>query len=92
MLRITVLYDVDSIALRLEGKLMGDWVDELQKVWSGVRSTRMNDGAIVNLTDVSSVDVAGRRLLAEIYSTGGVLSGTGIFARSLAQEITGIAS
>ena len=92
MLRITVHYDVNSIALLLEGKLMGDWVDELRKVWSGVQTTRLNDGAIVNLTYVSSVDVAGRRLLGEIHSTGGVLSGTGLFARSLVQEITGIAS
>jgi ABC-type transporter Mla MlaB component len=76
MLRITVDYDVNSIALRLEGKLKGDWVDELRKVWSGVRSTRLNEGAIVNLTDVSVVDVAGRHLLAEIYSNGGVLNGT----------------
>ena len=92
MLRITVDYDVNSIALRLEGKLKGDWVDELRKVWSGVRSTRLNEGAIVNLTEVSVVDVAGRHLLAEIYSSGGVLNGTGLFARSLVEEITGSAS
>jgi hypothetical protein len=92
MLRITVRQEIPSIALLVEGKLMGDWVDELRKVWSGIRWIRSNEGAMVDITAVLGVDAAGRHLLAEIYSSGGVLVGTGLFARTLIQEITGVAS
>jgi ABC-type transporter Mla MlaB component len=92
MLRITVHQEVHSIALLIEGKLMGDWVDELRKVWSSIRWMHSNEGAIVDLSSVLGVDISGRHLLAEIHSTGGVLVGTGLLARTLIQEITGSAT
>ena len=92
MLRITVRQDVRSIAVLVEGKLMGDWVDELRKVWSGIRWMKSSEGAIVDLTAILGVDAAGRSLLTEIYSSGGVLIGTGLLARGLISEITGAAS
>ena len=42
---------------------------------------------VVILTGVSFVDAEGRRLLAEIYSAGCVLTGCGLFARDLIEKI-----
>lgn len=88
MLRVTVHQDVNPVVLLLEGKLIGDWVEEVRAVWNSVRSTSRNEGALISLTAVSAVDTPGRHLLTEIYSKGGVLIGTGLFARTLIQEIT----
>ena len=91
MLRITIDQGFDSIALRLEGKLIGPWVQELRTVWSRVRTTSTNH-VVVSLTEVSTVDTLGRRLLTEIHSAGGVLTGSGLLAKALIEDVTGFAS
>jgi hypothetical protein len=90
MLRITVHQQVDSTALLLEGKLVGDWVHELRTVWSSAWA--LGKAVAVNLTEVSGIDAGGRRLLTEIHSAGGVLTGSGLFARALIEDITGVPS
>jgi hypothetical protein len=88
MLRITVNDDVQAIALRLEGKLVGAWVQELRAVWSEAQN--MNKERLsVCLTGVSGVDPPGRRLLREIHCEGGVLTGSGLLARTLIEDVTG---
>jgi hypothetical protein len=89
MLRITVQQDLDSTALLLEGKLAGEWVDELRGVWASARAALSRGNVVVSLTDVSFVNSAGRRLLSEIHTAGGVLIGSGLLARTLIEEITG---
>ena len=90
MLRITVDQEADTIAVRLEGKLVGAWVQELRQVWSSLRST--GNRVVISLTGISSVDVLGRGLLLEIHFAGGVLTGTGLLAKSLIEDLTGIPS
>jgi len=85
MLRITVDHELDSIVLRLEGKLVGAWVPELRGVWSRVQ-TASKARVIVILTELSTVDLAGRHLLSEIQSAGGVLTGSGLLAKSLVEN------
>jgi hypothetical protein len=88
MLRITVRQKADLTELMLEGKLAGDWVNELRTVWADVRSWTPEEHLLVRLTDVSGIDMAGRSLLSEMYSAGSVLTGTGLFARTLITDIT----
>jgi len=88
MLRITIDQEADAVALRLEGKLIGAWVQEVRNVWSRVRTTRP-ERVSVSLTEISSVDALGRRLLLEIHSAGGVLTGSGLLAKSLIKDVTG---
>jgi anti-anti-sigma regulatory factor len=90
MLRITVDRNVDSIAVRLEGKLVGAWVQEFRAVWSNVQSN--GSRVVISLTGVSSIDVLGRCLLAEVYGAGGRLTGSGLLAKSLIEDVTGIPS
>ena len=87
MLRITVQEEANSIAVVLEGRLAGDWVGELRSVWTGLR-TRQKPVS-VTLTEVSSLDSAGRALLVDIHANGGLLKGSGLAARALIEEITG---
>jgi hypothetical protein len=85
MLRITIQNDT---ALLLEGKLAGEWVAELRKVWARIQAGIRKQGVVVSLSGVSGIDAEGRQLLTEIHAAGGVLTGSGLFARTLVAEIT----
>jgi len=88
MLRITVDDDFQAIALRLEGKLAGAWVQELRAVWSEAQALN-KERLCVCLTEISGIDPSGRRLLREIHCEGGVLTGSGLLARTLIEDVTG---
>lgn len=88
MLRIHVLPLDESVRLRLEGKLVHPWVDELVKVWMGLVSARPKPALIeVDLSDVSYVDGCGRALLAAMGKEGCVLMGTGPFIAAMIQDL-----
>ena len=52
------------------GRLAGPWVDELRTFWRQVRDRAPRARALVDLNDVTFIDEAGERLLAEMQSTG----------------------
>ena len=70
MLKITIHDSPESIRLQLEGKLAGDWVQELERCWLRVRSTTQGRKIIVDLTDNDFVDENGKRLLATMHKDG----------------------
>ena len=69
MLRITVREQPD-VRIILEGKLASDWVDELRFVSKDVLSHSHSKDVSVELADVSYVDAAGKKLLAELSRRG----------------------
>jgi hypothetical protein len=82
VLRIT--RDDDSIPqkLRLEGRLVGEWVEVLRKTWSEL--ARPDGGkAIVDLCEVSFADRDGRALLAELQRSGAELINASEFMRHM---------
>jgi anti-anti-sigma regulatory factor len=69
MLRITSEENNQTVRLKLEGKLQGIWVSEMERYWHSTTSDR-NKALIVDLTDVEYVDIAGRYLLALMHAHG----------------------
>jgi ABC-type transporter Mla MlaB component len=80
------------VSLVLEGKLIGDWVPELRAVWNSCQPKAADKGVVVGLSGISSVDLAGMKLLEEIHAAGAVLTGCGLLARTLIEEVTGESS
>ncbi len=70
MLRITVRKAARSTALKLEGKLVGPWIEELEKTWHSVRSSPDGGRLLVDLGGVTFVDEPGEELLAEMDQGG----------------------
>jgi hypothetical protein len=66
MLRITVQDSPKSVALKLEGQLRGPWVEETERVWK----TCDRPVAVIDLCDVTSLDVRGKDLLVRMYRGG----------------------
>lgn len=88
MLRITTEENGTLTTFRLEGKLKGAWVTELEHCWSYARSTRPETKYLVELSDVDFVDESGRTLLSSMVAQGVTLLTNGnFFVACLVEEI-----
>jgi len=73
--------------LKLEGKLIGPWVEELERVWNAVTSEQAAKHVVVDLCDVLFVDAEGRKLLERMYQQGARLEASGCVMNSFIEEI-----
>jgi anti-anti-sigma regulatory factor len=89
MLKIHVDNQPEIITLYVEGKLVGDCVNELRRVWTGLRSESPTKTTVIELSSVRVVDVTGRKLLSQMHEWGSQLKGSGLVIGSLVNEISG---
>jgi hypothetical protein len=73
MLKISVEESDNSVRLILEGRLVGPWVGELQRVCQE-RSTHDSGHLVVDLCGVTSMDTQGQEFLRELYQRGASLT------------------
>ncbi|MCI0426579.1 MAG: STAS domain-containing protein [Nitrospiraceae bacterium] len=89
MLKITTLISTESTTLRLEGRLAGPWVQELERCWvSTVVGMSKRHPFSVDLSAVTYVDSDGKDLLKKIHQQGAKLVASGCFTSCLVREIT----
>ena len=74
MLKITLHDSAGECRLKLEGRLSGLWVHELEQLWTTASSTTRNRRTVVDLGEVDFVDPAGELLLARMHAQGVELS------------------
>jgi ABC-type transporter Mla MlaB component len=75
------------VTLRLEGKLVQPWVDELHRTWSGLAGRLPLDCSIrIDLNAVSFVDEYGRSILAALHRVGCQLHGSAPFIAAVIEE------
>ncbi len=87
MLRITVEEKADFTRFRLEGKLTGDWVKELERCWICAKNTQPGPRFRIDLSSVSFVDEKGKALLDSMVSEGAELLADNPMMRSLVRSI-----
>jgi anti-anti-sigma regulatory factor len=87
MLRITLNNGSDRLELKLEGKLAGAWVPELEECWRKATLNHVGCTLWVDLTGVDYVDSAGRYLLALIHQAGARFVASGCAMLALVEEI-----
>ena len=87
MLRIYMHDDVPVTSFVLEGKLVGPWVEELEKCWESVLATHPSRMTLVDLAEVSFIDSEGRALLAQMREKGVKLLSTGVLINAIVAEI-----
>lgn len=84
MLRITPSKTRGTVALKLEGKLLGPWVDELQGYWLGhSRQSERTSIKAIDLAEVSFIDSRGKDLLLRMQRKGVSLIGGSDFIQQL---------
>ena len=87
MLRITLDKNSRCSNLRLEGRLTGPWVEELERTWRALASGPANGRVAVDLTDATFVGEDGKKLLEAMYSEGAKLKASGCVTRRMVEEI-----
>ena len=67
MLRITVQEGERTQTIKLEGKIVGPWVEEFNRTWHSLMPSLSSKELHLDLCGVAFVDAKGRELLREIY-------------------------
>jgi hypothetical protein len=89
LLRIHTEKDGARITLRLEGKLVDPWGDELVKAYMALTRCRLDGQEVgIDLEAVSFVDPRGRSILTALRRLGCTLRGSGPFIEAVIDEIT----
>ena len=86
MLRITLQDSPQITTFKLEGKLSGPWVRELEQCWTAAGAGTRARGVAVDLTQVSFIDAEGRSLLERMAAAGAELIAAGPLTRAMVDE------
>ncbi|SRR5579884_2066253 len=89
MLRITIHDAPRTMTFRLEGRLASPWVRELEECWRGVLAGQLKHVLRVDLTEVTSIDAAGRACLEALHRQGAEFIAADCLMKALVAEITG---
>jgi hypothetical protein len=87
MLKITIDNAMNAATLKLEGRLAGPWVGELERSWRAVKDDSRDKPVMVDLCEVTFVDTEGRKLLSWMYEQGARLRTFGCMAKGIVEEI-----
>jgi ABC-type transporter Mla MlaB component len=87
MLRIFIHEHVPVTSFVLEGKLIGPWVQELERCWEDALATNASRTMFVDLADVSFIDAEGRALLTRMRQKGARLLSAGVLINEIVAEI-----
>ena len=89
MLRITTNDNPRVLTLRLEGRLEGPWVQELEKCWKSNLSSTTRPSLRVDLTGVTFIDAAGKDRLAALHRQGAEFIADDLMTKAIVAEIVG---
>jgi anti-anti-sigma regulatory factor len=89
MLRITTHKLLGVTSLKLEGRLAGPWVHELERIWLEAVTDPTCESIVVDLRGVTFVDAKARELLTRVYCRGARFKTVGFLVKSVVEEIKG---
>ncbi|PYX22139.1 MAG: hypothetical protein DMG82_15565 [Acidobacteria bacterium] len=86
MLRITIDDKKDAVIVRLEGELIGLWIQEVEQCWKKVFASLGERSVHVDLSAVSFVDTAGGALLRRMHDAGFRFAGGAVTGQAWNRE------
>ena len=86
MMRITRQQDGETITLKIEGCLAGEWVNEMKRCWDEVKTGDRRRAIRIDLTDVTFIDAAGRELLAQMFASGAIAGAANVMTRTVVEQ------
>lgn len=87
MLRITLLRDLEPPTLKLEGKLSGPWVPELERSWNEFLNEGLARPVQVDLSDVTFISSEGRKLLKSMFQQGADIKSRSLMTQFILSQI-----
>ena len=88
MLRITIHDKPRVLTFRLEGRLAGAWLRELEECWQSTLARQGKPTLCVDLTGVTSIDAAGQACLAALHRQGAEFVAADCLTKAIVAEIT----
>jgi anti-anti-sigma regulatory factor len=88
MLRITVHDNEETLCFRLEGRLAGAWVKEVEQCWQSTLARQRKPPPRVDLTGVTFIDASGKNCLAAMHRQGAKLIAADCLTKEIVAEIT----
>jgi anti-anti-sigma regulatory factor len=90
MLRISTSETESRIELVLEGRIVGPWVQELERVWVETAPRLGTKKLSIDLRNVTYADASGKRVLRSILSQSGAeLVANSLGVQDLAKQVAG---
>jgi anti-anti-sigma regulatory factor len=87
MLKISLNNDSEVTVLKLEGRLTGPWVGELERTWCEVTSKTPAGSVVVDLSDVTFIDLEGKNVLSGMFRQGAELRNGPLMTRYIVNQI-----
>ena len=87
MMKITINPDEEERTLRLEGRLAGEWINELRNCWEQLLENSSAINMKVDLTGVTWVSDEGKELLAVMHRQGAELVTADVLMSAIVAEI-----
>jgi anti-anti-sigma regulatory factor len=70
MLRVSIIQEPgDTVTIRVEGRLSGRTVPELERAWHGLSTSLPGKILVLDLRGLTFADIHGQQVLAEIHRT-----------------------
>ncbi len=88
MLRITVHDSPRTLTFRLEGRLEGPWLRELEDCWRLTVTGQSEPFLCVDLTGVTFIGNAGKECLANLHRQGAAFVAADCLTKAVVAEIT----
>lgn len=89
MLRITANENPRVLTFRLEGRLEGPWVRELEQCWQALLDGETKPTIRVDLTGVTFIDAAGKARLSQMHEQGAEFIAGDCLTKAVVAEIVG---
>lgn len=90
MFKIEALKTGQVTTLKLEGRLVGPWVDEAESAWLLVVNESAKDHGrqiVIDLSELTFIDKAGKHLLLRMHEAGGEMRTRDVLIASIVDEI-----
>lgn len=88
MLKITEQRNAQNLTFKLAGKLAGEWTPELERCWRYTTAALQPTSVSLDLTEVTFVDEAGKKLLFAMAAARVKLIAADVQMRALVEQIT----
>ena len=88
MMRITRQQDGETITLKIDGCLAGEWVNEMKRCWDEVKTDARRRAIRIDLTDVTFIDVSGKELLAQMFASGAIAGAANVMTKAVVEQLT----
>lgn len=84
MLKITTYDNGNRTVLELDGKLVGPWVNELERVW---HQAKLAGAVYMVLKELGFIDESGKELLARISHSGAALIAVDSLTKAVLHDV-----